>query len=193
MFVFQSKQLDSSIGSDSNNASISLQELQIQKDSLLAEIKKSGEIIPWEQALEDTSQSGTDDSKTDKEPKQVKTENEEIIDESEKKKIEVNIESKTTESAGEIEQTETNQIETSTSSLNVTSNVNCVKRSEFGTPILNSTSPYIRLPNADNFMKGVSPVIDFENLPNSTGKYEQMTGVLQKVRNTLKNLQKSKT
>lgn len=185
MFVFQSKQLDSSIGSDSNNASISLQELQIQKDSLLAEIKKSGEIIPWEQALEDTSQSGTDDSKTDKECKQVKTENEDIIGESEKQKIEVNIESKSTESALEIEKTETNQMDTS--------NVNCVKCSEFGTPILNSTSPYMRLPNADNFMKGVSPVIDFENLPNSTGKYEQMTGVLQKVRNTLKNLQKSKT
>lgn len=59
----------------------------------------------------------------------------------------------------------------------------------YGTPILKSTSPYMSLPNADNFMKDVSPVINFENLPNSTGKYEQMTDVIQKVRSTLKKVQ----
>nr|CAI5831335.1 unnamed protein product [Callosobruchus analis] len=71
---------------------------------------------------------------------------------------------------------------------------NLIKTSTFGTPILKSTSPFARLPNPDNFMVGVSPVINFENLPDSTGKYEQMTDVLQKVRQTMKNLQKgSKT
>lgn len=68
-----------------------------------------------------------------------------------------------------------------------------IKDSTFGTPILKSSSPYSRLPNPDNFMKDVSPVINFENLPNSTGKYEQMTEVLQKVRNTMKNLQNCKS
>ncbi|KAJ8984849.1 hypothetical protein NQ317_013050 [Molorchus minor] len=68
--------------------------------------------------------------------------------------------------------------------------VHSIKDSAFGTPILKSSSPYSHLPNPDNFMKDVSPVINFENLPNSTGKYEQMTEVLQKVRNTMrKNLQ----
>lgn len=61
----------------------------------------------------------------------------------------------------------------------------------FGTPILKSSTPYSRLPNPDNFMKDVSPVINFENLPNSTGKYKKMTGLLQKVRQTLKNLESS--
>lgn len=49
-----------------------------------------------------------------------------------------------------------------------------IKSSNFGTPILKSCSPFSALPKADNFSKGVSPVINFENLPNSTGKYEQM-------------------
>lgn len=68
-----------------------------------------------------------------------------------------------------------------------------IKNSSFGTPILKSSSPYSRLPNPDNFMKDVSPVINFENLPDSTGKYEQMTEVLQKVRNTMKGLQNCKS
>ncbi|KAJ8952827.1 hypothetical protein NQ318_008148 [Aromia moschata] len=83
---------------------------------------------------------------------------------------------------------------TSLSSPPISSGLNTVKNSSFGTPILKSNSPYSRLPNPDNFMKDVSPVINFENLPNSTGKYEQMTEVLQKVRSTLrKNLQNCKS
>lgn len=68
-----------------------------------------------------------------------------------------------------------------------------IKTSDFGTPILKSQSPYSRLPHMDNFTKDVSPVINFENLPNATGKYEQMTEVLAKVRNKMKHLQNCKT
>lgn len=68
-----------------------------------------------------------------------------------------------------------------------------IKTSNYGTPILKSHSPYSRLPHMDNFTKDVSPVINFENLPNATGKYEQMTEVLQKVRNKMKHLQNCKT
>ncbi|EFA04058.1 zinc finger CCHC domain-containing protein 8 homolog [Tribolium castaneum] len=64
-----------------------------------------------------------------------------------------------------------------------------VKESCFGTPILKSGSPYSTLPDPDKFSKDVSPVINFENLPNSTGKYEQLSDVLQKVRDTLKKKQ----
>lgn len=64
-----------------------------------------------------------------------------------------------------------------------------VKMSCFGTPILKSGSPYSKLPKPDNFSQNISPVINFENLPNATGKYEQMTGILQKVRTALKGLQ----
>lgn len=68
-----------------------------------------------------------------------------------------------------------------------------IKTSDFGTPILKSQSPYSRLPHMDNFTKDVSPVINFENLPNATGKYEQMTEVLAKVRNKMKHLQNCNT
>uniref|UniRef100_A0AAR5Q0F3 PSP proline-rich domain-containing protein n=1 Tax=Dendroctonus ponderosae TaxID=77166 RepID=A0AAR5Q0F3_DENPD len=66
-----------------------------------------------------------------------------------------------------------------------------VRESVFGTPILKSENSFTRLPAADNFTKGVSAVIDFENLPNSTGKYEQMSDMLKKVRSTMKTLSKS--
>ncbi|XP_063708371.1 zinc finger CCHC domain-containing protein 8 homolog [Culicoides brevitarsis] len=54
-----------------------------------------------------------------------------------------------------------------------------------GTPILKSCSKYDRLPTGDVWREGVSEVIDFENLPNSTGKYEQMKDVISKVRKRL--------
>lgn len=69
----------------------------------------------------------------------------------------------------------------------VTSTPKMVKKSIFGTPVLKSASPFSTLPRPENFMVGVSDVINFENLPNSTGKYEQMTDVLSKVRKTLKS------
>lgn len=64
-----------------------------------------------------------------------------------------------------------------------------VKSVDLGTPVLQSTSPYNKLPSSDKFCKDICDVINFENLPDSTGKYEQMTGVLQKVRNTMAKLQ----
>ncbi|KAM7346139.1 zinc finger CCHC domain-containing protein 8 homolog [Cochliomyia hominivorax] len=63
-----------------------------------------------------------------------------------------------------------------------------IKESFMGTPVL-KFSPYDNLPKGDNFKVGVSDVINFENLPDSTGKYEQMKGVLKKVRNCLNKLQ----
>lgn len=63
---------------------------------------------------------------------------------------------------------------------------NFVKSSAFGTPILKNCSPYEKLPCPGNFSKDISQVINFENLPNSTGKYEQMTNVLTKVRKVIK-------
>lgn len=63
-----------------------------------------------------------------------------------------------------------------------------VKLVHFGTPILPSTSPYNKLPSSEKFSKDICDVINFENLPDSTGKYKQMTGVLQKVRRTMERL-----
>lgn len=57
---------------------------------------------------------------------------------------------------------------------------------EFGTPILKSVSPFARLPSSDKFSVNICDVINFENLPDSTGKYKQMSGIIKKVRSTLR-------
>ncbi|KOC67185.1 Zinc finger CCHC domain-containing protein 8 like protein [Habropoda laboriosa] len=70
-------------------------------------------------------------------------------------------------------------------------NTSCgsIKSVDLGTPVLQSTSPYSKLPSSDKFSKNICDIINFENLPDSTGKYKQMTGVLRKVRNTMAKLQ----
>ncbi|XP_016947342.1 zinc finger CCHC domain-containing protein 8 homolog [Drosophila biarmipes] len=62
------------------------------------------------------------------------------------------------------------------------------KASYEGTPLL-KFSVYDRLPVGENFKVGVSDVINFENLPDSTGKYEQMKGLLKNVREKMVRLQ----
>lgn len=58
-----------------------------------------------------------------------------------------------------------------------------------GTPVLNSVSPFSLLPNNDAWAVGVSDIIDFENLPDSTGKYMQMKSVIGKIRQFVKQQQ----
>ncbi|XP_055603498.1 zinc finger CCHC domain-containing protein 8 homolog [Uranotaenia lowii] len=60
-----------------------------------------------------------------------------------------------------------------------------LKTMSLGTPILTSFTPFNRLPCGEAFSKGVSDVINFENLPNSTGKYERMKSLLSKVRTVI--------
>lgn len=62
------------------------------------------------------------------------------------------------------------------------------KASYEGTPLL-KFSVYDRLPVGSNFKVGVSDVINFENLPDSTGKYEQMKDLLKNVREKMVKLQ----
>lgn len=59
-----------------------------------------------------------------------------------------------------------------------------------GTPLL-KFSVYEKLPVGDNFKVGVSDVINFENLPDSTGKYEKMKDLLKNVRFQMDKLQNS--
>lgn len=63
-----------------------------------------------------------------------------------------------------------------------------IKSVDLGTPILESCSPFNKLPSSEKFSQDICDVINFENLPDATGKYEQMTEVLQKVRNTMSKI-----
>ncbi|XP_030757909.1 zinc finger CCHC domain-containing protein 8 homolog [Sitophilus oryzae] len=163
--------------SDSGNVpSPSLRDLEKEKNRVLEELKKSTEVASWDLPSEENTVSSMPEKEL------IKTEDEVSQNEEINKEIEEESNSKTEEDDSKVNCISPVNFEIATKS--VTSKI-------YGTPILKSTTPYNRLPNPDNFAKGVSQVIDFENLPNSTGKYEQMSGLIQKVRNTLKKINKS--
>lgn len=62
------------------------------------------------------------------------------------------------------------------------------RESVFGTPIIKQVSPFTRLPTGEKWSVGVSEVIDFENLPEATGTYQKLTGLIQKVRTVVKRI-----
>lgn len=64
-----------------------------------------------------------------------------------------------------------------------------VKSVDLGTPVLESSSPYSCLPNPEKFSHDICDVINFENLPDSTGKYEKMSDLIRKVRTVVTQIQ----
>lgn len=58
----------------------------------------------------------------------------------------------------------------------------------FGTPLIKQVSPFSKLPTGEKWSVGVTDVIDFENLPDATGTYSKLTGVLDKVRTVIKRI-----
>lgn len=64
-----------------------------------------------------------------------------------------------------------------------------VKGTSYGTPVINIASSYVKLPSDNNFAKDICDVINFENLPNSTGKYKQISDLLKKVKNEVDRIQ----
>lgn len=61
---------------------------------------------------------------------------------------------------------------------------------QLGTPLLYSASPFKILPSAEKFSKDICDVINFENLPDATGKYDQMSELIQKVRRRVSEMNK---
>lgn len=66
-----------------------------------------------------------------------------------------------------------------------------VKGTDYGTPVMNIASPYVQLPSNTKFSKDICDVINFENLPNSTGKYKQISVLLKKVKSEVDRIQDS--
>lgn len=58
----------------------------------------------------------------------------------------------------------------------------------FGTPLIKQVSPFSKLPTGEKWSVGVTDVIDFENLPNATGAFTKLTGVIEKVRTVIKRI-----
>lgn len=66
-----------------------------------------------------------------------------------------------------------------------------VKNTQYGTPVINVASSYVKLPSEDKFAKDICDVINFENLPNSTGKFKQINSLLKKVKSVVDRIQDS--
>ncbi|XP_050345372.1 zinc finger CCHC domain-containing protein 8 [Nymphalis io] len=66
-----------------------------------------------------------------------------------------------------------------------------VKTTQYGTPVINVASTYMKLPSEDKFSKDICDVINFENLPNSTGKFKQISTLLKKVKSVVDMIQDS--
>lgn len=56
------------------------------------------------------------------------------------------------------------------------------KKFAFGTPILESVSPYEKIPERDKWAVGITEHLPFANLPDSTGNFEKFRGLLDKIR-----------
>ena len=65
-----------------------------------------------------------------------------------------------------------------------------IKTTDNGTPIVDTYSPYSELPTSDKWTCFTTDHIFFENLPESTGKYENMVGILKKCREAKKEIEK---
>lgn len=76
---------------------------------------------------------------------------------------------------------------TSFASSPVTPRMGGVRQSTLGTPIM--ASGIGKLPADINFAKDICDVINFENLPDSTGKYIQMSALIKKVRSAVSKIQ----
>ena len=65
-----------------------------------------------------------------------------------------------------------------------------IKTTDNGTPIVDTYSPYNELPSSDKWTCFTTDHIFFENLPESTGKYDNMVGILKKCREAKKEIEK---
>ncbi|GBP14437.1 Zinc finger CCHC domain-containing protein 8 homolog [Eumeta japonica] len=69
--------------------------------------------------------------------------------------------------------------------------VGYIKSTSYGNLVLNTASSYTKLPSEDKFAKNICDVIHFENLPDSTGKYEKITNLLKRVKTEVDRIQDS--
>ncbi|XP_023296969.2 zinc finger CCHC domain-containing protein 8 homolog [Lucilia cuprina] len=144
---------------DCQENDISLRELEKQKQQLLKELNSNTSVIEIEDSLiDDIIELDEEDDKRTQDKTNVQTKSD---NSSESTPIDEN--------------------------RKPTSQTTVIKESFEGTPVL-KFSPYDNLPNGEKFKVGVSDVINFENLPDSTGKYEQMKQVLKKVRTCVSKL-----
>jgi len=74
--------------------------------------------------------------------------------------------------------------------MDSTTSSSSVSKTEPGTPIVEIFSPFGSLPNMDSFAKDATDHILFENLPDYTGKWKQMSGLISNIRKRRSEMEK---
>lgn len=171
---------------ESNSTSIADEVLQA---SLLELKQKQEEIL---KALEDEASSDSNITSLDQNDIPTnQTDSEQKTNSETDSNVEKNIDNTTldstlSESINELAES-TNQSESvqNTPSVSATGHS---RMAMFGTPLMKQVSPYSKLPDGEKWSVGVTDVIDFENLPDATGAYQKLTGVISKVRSVIKRI-----
>ncbi|CAH2990509.1 unnamed protein product [Chilo suppressalis] len=148
--------------------------------SINSEIENDGNnTANDEHILDECSKAPNDESNSQNESDKEKTEPSNIVNEE-------------TVVAEGIPVNETNTISDSQCNLSTPENkTGSVKTTSYGTPVMNIASSYVKLPSDDKFAKDICDVINFENLPNSTGKYKKICSLLKKVKSEVDRIQES--
>lgn len=63
-----------------------------------------------------------------------------------------------------------------------------VKSETLGTPVLKKFSSYGNRPTHEHFAKGMSDMVEHENLPNAIGTFKKLKEILKDVRKTINDL-----
>jgi len=63
-----------------------------------------------------------------------------------------------------------------------------VKSETLGTPVLKNFSSYGNRPAHEHFAKGMSDMVEHENLPNAIGTFKKLKEILKDVRKTINDL-----
>jgi len=141
------------------------------QDTSCIDLTESGDLIVLDETVDGDSEDGLDDQKMEEE---VNLDNTEVslCDTSSAHPVE--------SSPVLIHSTPSRQ--TSSSSTSSASSSNKVSKTEPGTPICETFSPFLKLPKQERFGKDMSEHVVFENLPDYTGKWDQMSSLIKKIR-----------
>lgn len=190
-----SASLDAHAGADADADADETNSNTLPEDVLgasLLELKRKQEEIL--KALEDAS---SDSNSSPQSPNQNGEPND--VEKSKENDVEVPTESNIEEKVDEqsILETTIKTIKISESSVSLTETVLSTptapvagrsRESVFGTPLIKQVSPFSKLPIGDKWSVGVTDVIDFENLPDATGTYQKLNGVIRKIRTKIKEI-----
>ncbi|CAH2086158.1 unnamed protein product [Euphydryas editha] len=169
------------ISIESERVSVAESNTAINVEVEISATPKTDHIVKSEQEI-GTKNNSTDDGAMSNDPS-------EIIAEVSKPDFDIKMSEAHSVSTPTTSNTQTNSLEKIVKTTETKTGY--VKNTLYGTPVINVASNYVKLPSEDKFAKDICDVINFENLPNSTGKFKQISSLLKKVKSVVDSIQDS--